>query len=141
MSRNDLVRRLRAKLMDLKSQRRRVLVHVNNTPLVLEVASTPDELRLGLSGRCDVPDGRGMVFLFPAADRWGFWMKDTHIPLSVAFVRSDGTIAWIRDMAPESLETVKSPEAVKVAVEVPQGWFERNGVDEGDRFVVAGDLS
>ena len=102
----------------------------------LELAADPAARARGLMGRRQVPEGTGMVFLYPTDVAEAFWMKDTLVPLSIAYISSDGRIAEIRDMSPESLQAVESERSVRFALEVPQGWFGRVGVGVGDRLVV-----
>jgi len=74
-----------------------------------------------------------MLFVFPHDREVSFWMKDTSIPLSIAYMRHDGTILELHDMQPFSLDPVPSGRAVRYALEVNQGWFERNNVKVGMR--------
>ncbi|MDR2433129.1 MAG: DUF192 domain-containing protein [Treponema sp.] len=97
-----------------------------------ELARTPEERIRGLMGRKSLADGEGMLFIFERDDVLSFWMKDTLIPLSIAFIASDGRIVEIRDMRPLDLNSIKSSRSVRYALEVPQGWFERAGVRPGD---------
>jgi len=96
-----------------------------------EVADTRALRLKGLSGRRQLAPGYGMLFIFEEPDRYDFWMKDTTVPLSIAFVRGDGTIVAIRQMEPESLRRVSPPEPVKYALEVRRGWFRERGIEEG----------
>lgn len=99
--------------------------------LQVEIADTPEERSVGLSGREEVPEGTGMLFVIP--DRGpGFWMRDTYVPLSVAFLARCGEIIAIRDLEPESLELHDIEEPYSFGLETPQGWFEENGIGPGD---------
>lgn len=100
--------------------------------LQVELARTPEERARGLMRRKSLADGEGMLFIFERDETLSFWMKDTLIPLSIAFIASDGRIVEIRDMRPLDLNPVKSGRSVRYALEVPQGWFERAGVKPGD---------
>jgi uncharacterized membrane protein (UPF0127 family) len=102
--------------------------------LELEIARTEAERARGLMYRKSLNDGKGMLFVFEKDEILSFWMKNTLIPLSIAFIASDGRILEIRDMEPESLIPVKSSRSVRYALEVPRGWFDRAGVKPGDRF-------
>jgi uncharacterized membrane protein (UPF0127 family) len=82
--------------------------------------------------RASLPDGEGMLFIFEREQIVSFWMKDTLIPLSIAFVRTDGRITEIRDMKALDVTAVRSARSVRYALEVPQGWFARAGIDAGD---------
>lgn len=99
--------------------------------LQIEVAETPEERSAGLSGREEVPDGTGMLFISPNTNA-GFWMKDTLVPLSVAFLARCGEILDIQHMEPLSLDLHNTDEDYEFGLEVPQGWFENNGVHVGD---------
>jgi len=104
--------------------------------LIAEVADSDTERERGLMFRKDLSDGTGMLFVFPSDQRLAFWMKNTQVPLSIAWIESDGTISEIRDMTPFSLAPVESGRFVRYALEVPQGWFARSGVEAGDRVVI-----
>lgn len=105
---------------------------VGHQAVTVEIAATPGARRLGLMHRESLAEDRGMLFVFPQERRLAFWMKDTHIPLSIAFARADGTIVRIADMEPRSERPVSSPSPVRYALEVNRGWFARHGVLEGD---------
>ncbi|MCL2600563.1 MAG: DUF192 domain-containing protein [Treponema sp.] len=100
--------------------------------LVAELAITDQERATGLMHRTGLPDGEGMLFVFGRYQRLSFWMKNTVIPLSIAFITSDGSITEIRDMRPLDLTPVVSTRYVRYALEVPQGWFGRVGIRPGD---------
>ncbi|MDR2444402.1 MAG: DUF192 domain-containing protein [Spirochaetaceae bacterium] len=96
-----------------------------------ELAVTAEEQRMGLMFRKNLDDGCGMLFVYQRDQILSFWMKNTIIPLSIAFISRDGRIIEIRDMRPQSLETVRSSRSVRYALEAPQGWFERAGISAG----------
>jgi uncharacterized membrane protein (UPF0127 family) len=103
--------------------------------LAVEVADTQRARSTGLMNRPRLDPDAGMVFLFPASTDGPFWMKDTLIPLSIAFWDGDGRIVAVLDMEPCEADPcpLYSPEATYVAaVEVNQGWFEDHGVAIGD---------
>ena len=105
-----------------------VTVHV-------EVADTQAERARGLMGRRELQEDAGMVFVFPTDSTSAFWMKDTLIPLSIAFYDERGTIVRILDMEPCTRDpcVLYDPEAsYRGALEVNRGAFERWGVREGD---------
>jgi uncharacterized membrane protein (UPF0127 family) len=97
-----------------------------------ELARTAARRSQGLMNRRSLQDGRGMLFVFDRDQILSFWMKDTLIPLSIAFIASDGRILEIRDMEPLDLTSVSSSRSARYALEVPQGWFGRAGVRIGD---------
>ncbi|MCL2243721.1 MAG: DUF192 domain-containing protein [Treponema sp.] len=97
-----------------------------------EIASTAEERAQGLMHRKKLPDGEGMLFVFERDEVLSFWMKNTYIPLSIAFIASDGRIIEIKDMYPKDENSVVSSRSVRYALEVPQGWFSRAGIITGD---------
>jgi uncharacterized protein len=124
---------------DSDDGRSRVVISTStgDVPVQVEVADDEDERARGLMGRTDLDGGAGMVFLFPEDTRGAFWMKDTLIPLSIAFYNADGRILRILDMEPcrEDPCPVYDPGvAYRGALEVNRGAFERWGVREGDRL-------
>jgi uncharacterized membrane protein (UPF0127 family) len=104
--------------------------------ITVETARTDEERANGLMFRKTLPDGQGMLFLFDRDQQLSFWMKNTVIPLSIAFITSDGYIVEIKDMQPNDLNSVKSSRSVRYALEVPQGWFRRVNVKAGDRVKI-----
>jgi uncharacterized membrane protein (UPF0127 family) len=107
-------------------------------PISVEIAETEEERRQGFMFREKLEDGKGMIFLFEKDQIMSFWMKNTLVPLSIAFILSDGRIAEIRDMEPRSLASVNSERSCRYALEAPQGWFSRAGIGVGDRLSVEG---
>ncbi|MER3602538.1 MAG: DUF192 domain-containing protein [Thermus sp.] len=104
--------------------------------LEVEVADTPERQAQGLMFRTQLGEDEGMVFLFPVPTAGGFWMKNTRIPLSIAFFDRKGTILRILDMAPCKKDPcpVYYPGVLyQGALEVNQGWFARRGIREGAR--------
>ena len=97
-----------------------------------EIAITNDEKSAGLMYREKLPDGEGMLFVYERDQIMSFWMQNTLIPLSIAFIASDGRIIEIKDMYPHDENSVKSSRSVRYALEVPQGWFSRAGIMPGD---------
>ena len=99
-----------------------------------EFARTPSQQQQGLMYRKELKDGDGMLFIFEKDDVLSFWMKNTIIPLSIAYIGSDGRILDIYDMEPENLNPVRSSRSVRYALEVPVGWFTRAGIALGDKL-------
>jgi uncharacterized membrane protein (UPF0127 family) len=97
-----------------------------------ELARTDQERSRGLMHRKNLDDGKGMLFIFERDQIMSFWMKNTLIPLSIAFIASDGRIIEIKDMEPLNETPVRSSRSVRCALEVPQGWFSRAGIGIGD---------
>jgi len=96
--------------------------------IVVEVAKTPNDRAIGLMGRKSLAENHGMLFVFEKAGVQCFWMKNTFIPLSIAFLRDDGTITNIADMAPLTTTSHCSSEPVRLALEVNQGWFAKRNI-------------
>lgn len=103
-----------------------------NAYLEVEIADTEPERNVGLSGRSSLGANDGMLFVIPVRGP-GFWMKDTTIPLSVAFIGNCGEIVAIADMQPLSLEIHGTDRAYSFGLEVNQGWFGSHGIDVGDK--------
>jgi hypothetical protein len=99
--------------------------------LQVEIADTPEERSVGLSGRQEIEDDTGMLFISPNQTT-GFWMKDTLAPLSIAFLARCGEIVDIQDMEPESLDLHNTDQEYLFGLEVRQGWFAANAIEPGD---------
>ena len=97
-----------------------------------EIASNPEDRKQGLMHRESLKDGHGMLFIFERDQILSFWMKNTFIPLSIAFITNDGRIIDIKDMYPHNETSVTSSRSARYALEVPQGWFSRVGIQTGD---------
>ena len=118
----------------------RTTVRIGEVELQVEVARTRDERTRGLMFREDMGRFDGMLFVFQEDQHLSFWMKNTLIPLSIAYISSDGTIREIYDMKPESLESVPSVRSVRYALEVRQGFFGEHDIVPGDRVEFPGDF-
>jgi uncharacterized membrane protein (UPF0127 family) len=103
-----------------------------------ELARTAREKQAGLMFRKELKDGKGMLFIFENDEVQSFWMKNTLIPLSIAFIYYDGTIIEIKDLHPQDLSSIHSSRSVRYALEAPRGWFDRAGVGAGDRLDLSG---
>jgi uncharacterized protein len=99
-----------------------------------EVAQTPDERATGLMFRKTMGPGDGMLFAFEEPATQCFWMKNTLLPLSIAFVTDDGTIVNIDDMKPQTLESHCSVKPVRFVLEMNQGWFAKRGIKAGAKL-------
>jgi len=104
--------------------------------LTVELAITEAQRAQGLMHRTSLNDGYGMLFIFERDQILSFWMKDTLIPLSIAYIAADGRILEIHNMEPRNLTPVISSRSVRYALEVPQNWFTRMGINPGDRVNV-----
>jgi uncharacterized membrane protein (UPF0127 family) len=103
-------------------------------PISVEIAIDEEQRAQGLMNRTSLEDGNGMIFVFDRDQVMSFWMKNTLIPLSIAFIASDGRILEIHDMKPLDLNSTRSNRSARYALEVPQGWFSRAGISVGDRL-------
>ena len=97
-----------------------------------EIAVKPEDRNFGFMERKNIPDGTGMLFIFEYDQILSFWMKNTPTPLSIAFITKDGKIKDIFDMQPFSTASKTSTGYVRYALEVPQGWYKKNGIKTGD---------
>jgi len=108
--------------------------------LTVELARTGAERSRGLMNRDRLPEERGMLFVFEKETKSGFWMKDTKIPLSIAFIAADGAILETQDMEPLAEELLRPAQVYRYALEVNQGWFERHGLGAGDRVEIPAEV-
>jgi len=106
-------------------------LEIGETSLAVEVASDNPSRKLGLMNRPSLPESRGMLFMFPAVRAQRFWMRNTLIPLSIAFISDEGKILKIEHMKPKDLSSTRSKDKVRYALEVNKGWFERHGIVPG----------
>lgn len=99
-----------------------------------EVAQTPEQREVGLMFRKTMATSDGMLFAFEEPGKQCFWMKNTLLPLSVAFVADDGTIVNIDDMKPLTLDGHCSTKPVRFVLEMNQGWFAKRGIKAGEKL-------
>ena len=99
-----------------------------------ELALTPAQRGIGLMQRPIMGANEGMLFVFEQPSEQCFWMKNTLLPLSIAFLTDDGTVVNIEDMAPQTLDGHCSKKAMRLALEMNQGWFAKRGIKAGFRL-------
>ena len=99
-----------------------------------QVALTPQERQIGLMQRKNMPQHEGMLFVFEQASEQCFWMKNTLLPLSAAFVADDGTIVNTADMKPETTDSHCSAKPVRYVLEMNKGWFAKKGIKQGSKL-------
>jgi len=99
-----------------------------------EVASTPQQREIGLMFRSAMPASDGMLFVFEQPGQQCFWMRNTLIPLSVAFIGDDGSVVNIDDMKPQTLDSHCSAKPVRFVLEMNEGWFAKRGIKAGSRL-------
>lgn len=102
-------------------------MHLIDTQLAL----TDQQRAIGLMFRKEMPQTEGMLFIFEHASQQCFWMKNTLLPLTAAFVADDGTIINLADMAPQTTDSHCSKQPVRYVLEMNQGWFAKKGIKAG----------
>lgn len=108
-------------------------ITVDGHAMKVEVAANGEDRTRGLMHRDHLGADKGMLFVYPDQKVRRFWMKDTRIPLSIAFLDDEGVIVKIRDMQPLSTERTSSISPARYALEVNQGWFGEHDVERGDK--------
>lgn len=103
-------------------------------PIDAYVARTAEQRALGLMHRTELDPDEGMLFVCDECGVQKFWMKDTPVALSIAFLDQDGTIVHMEDMEPHSLESHTCEQPVRYVLEVARGWFAERGVQAGHRI-------
>ena len=96
-----------------------------------QVAQTPQQRAIGLMNRREMPAHEGMLFIFEQPSIQCFWMKNTLLPLTAAFVADDGTIVNLADMAPQSTQSHCATKPVRFVLEMQQGWFAKKNMAAG----------
>ncbi|MEM1157344.1 MAG: DUF192 domain-containing protein [Verrucomicrobiota bacterium] len=108
------------------------MIQIGEHSVLVECAVTREEMARGLMFRKSLPKNQGMLFFFPKPQQAGFWMKNTLIPLSIAYIDETGTILEIYRMSPhDTISTRSRSYQVKYALEMNQGWFEENNIAAG----------
>ncbi len=110
----------------------KIPLYIGKSEIQVEIAKTPEERSHGLMERKHLGKDEGMLFIFETEDYHGFWMKNTLIPLSIAFIEKSGRIASITDMKPLTLDSHVPPKPILYALEMNKGWFSSHGVKVGD---------
>jgi uncharacterized membrane protein (UPF0127 family) len=109
-----------------------ITLSVGDKTLSTEVADNEEEREKGMMFRKEMPDGTAMLFVLDAPQKPAFWMRNTFIPLSVAYVNTFGMIMEIHDLQPKDERPVSADfDSILYAIEVPQGWFSKNGILPG----------
>jgi uncharacterized protein len=115
----------------------KVTIKIGSGLLTAEVASTVEQQQIGLMNRKIMAENEGMIFVYTPPRPVAFWMKNTLIPLSAAFVAADGTVVKIADMAPLDDKTHHAADVpVKYVIETNRGWFKKAGVGVGDTLKI-----
>jgi uncharacterized protein len=112
-------------------------IRVGDKIITVELAITPAQLEQGLKYRRSLPKDRGMLFLYSRPEVRPFWMKDTLIPLSIAFIDAEGRIINILQMEPDDGKMNHWPDGPFLyALEMNRGWFEKNNIRAGDTVII-----
>jgi uncharacterized protein len=110
-----------------------IVLTINTHKVTAEVASTDATRSTGLMHRRMLPQNRGMLFVFPEVGIHAMWMMNTHVPLSVAFIDTEGTIINIADMQPHTQDAHPAARPARYALEMNQSWFRSRGIKPGDK--------
>lgn len=105
--------------------------------IVAQVAQNPEQRATGLMFRTSMPANEGMLFVFEQPAKQCFWMKNTLLPLSIAFIADNGTVLNIEEMKPQTLDSHCSIEPVRYVLEMNAGWFGKRGIKPGTRLTGA----
>lgn len=116
--------------MDLQ----RVRINAGMYQIDAQVAAAPLERQVGLMYRKEMPPQEGMLFVFQQPSQQCFWMKNTLLPLTAAFVADDGRIVNLVDMKPQTTDNHCSEEPVRYVLEMNQGWFAKKNIKKGFRL-------
>ena len=108
-----------------------ITLHIDRHAIRAEIANTPQTRKHGLMQRTELCSACGMLFVYPATGRLRFWMKNTQLPLTIAFIASDGSIVNIADMQPETTDVHSSAGNARYALEMNRGWFAAHGIRPG----------
>lgn len=113
-------------------QNKTVVLKIGEHRIVAEVADTPEKTQKGLMFRKKLAPDHGMLFVFTTEDIRGFWMKNTSIPLSIAYIDYEGKIREIYDLRPHNLDPITSIYPFRYALEMNKGYFDKMGIRVGD---------
>ncbi|MDR7331949.1 DUF192 domain-containing protein [Roseateles asaccharophilus] len=123
-----------ASAQDSAQQLRSIPLTAGMHVIQAEVAQTDRERAIGLMHRKTMPTNNGMLFVFEDAQPQCFWMRNTLLPLSIAFIADDGSIVNIADMKPLDETSHCSTKPVRFALEMNQGWFAKKGIKAGTKL-------
>jgi len=112
------------------------VIYLKDKKLYVLTANNPTEWQQGLKYYTSLPDSVGMLFIFPEETPLSFWMKDTPMDLSIAYIDKKGVIFEIHDLKAFDETPVESKSPGQFALEVNRGWFERNNIKIGDTVII-----
>ena len=110
-------------------------LRVGSYPITAEVAASPEQQKVGLMHRQSLDPDCGMLFCYDEPQELSFWMRDTHVPLSIAFIDGEGRIESIRDMDPHDDSHVTSGRPCRWALETNRGWFMERNIGIGSKIL------
>ncbi|KXU38139.1 hypothetical protein AXE65_02630 [Ventosimonas gracilis] len=111
----------------------RALLHIRQQPIEAQLATTPKQRNIGLMHRTQMPQNEGMLFIYTDDAERCFWMRDTPLPLSAAFIDKTGVIVKLVSMQPFSDKSHCSEQPVRYVLEMQQGWFKKHEITTGER--------
>lgn len=115
-----------------QSRLQTIKLYVGKEELSTELAMKPVEIYTGMMWRTNMPENEAMLFVFPSAEPRAFYMRNTLVPLSLAYIDPEGVIQEIHDLQPREEKSVPSKsENIQFVLEVPQGWFKRHSIETG----------
>ena len=120
--------------LNARAQIPEITLTIAGHKLTVEVAATNPERMQGLMHRRMMPENRGMLFVFTDVSRHAMWMENTYLPLSVAFIDTDGIITNIEDMKPHTRDSHPAVKPVRYALEMNLGWFAKRGIKAGAKI-------
>jgi len=116
-------------------------VQIGAHTIAVEIAKSPEAIRVGLSGRSMLPQGKGMLFVFPKPKRYRFWMKDMLFPIDIIWIRGGAVVGFdqnvVDDFDPKAPRFYQAPEPADYVLEVPSGFVKEKGIRAGDPVVLA----
>jgi uncharacterized protein len=113
---------------------KRTALNIGMHRIDAQLALTPSQRQIGLMWRKSMPQHEGMLFVFEQPAQQCFWMKNTLIPLTAAFVADDGTIVNLADMKPQTTDSHCSAKPVRYVLEMNLGWFKKKGIKAGNKL-------
>ena len=127
-------------LFSCKGEGEKVELQISVKIIEVEIADTEQTRALGLMNRKALDENSGMLFIFNEERKLSFWMKNTLIPLSIAYISRSGEIKEIHNLYPLDERAVQSSRSVMYALEMNQGWFDKNNIQTGDRIIIPENL-
>jgi uncharacterized membrane protein (UPF0127 family) len=118
-----------------QTQLQRITLSAGIHQMDIQVALTPEEHQIGLMYRSEMPQNEGMLFVFQVPSKQCFWMKNTILPLTAAFIADDGSIVNLEDMKAQTTDSHCSLKPVRYVLEMNQGWFSKKGLKAGSKLV------